>query len=56
MILHNKCCLLFAVLLCLHRPHPWAPNKPPLNMLFSAAITPVDLVRDMVRFEGAPPL
>lgn len=38
------------------RPHPWAPNKPPLNLVVNAAVSPVDFIRDMVRFEAAPPL
>lgn len=38
------------------RPHAWAPLKPPLNVAFGAAITPVDFMRDMIQFEGAPPL
>jgi hemerythrin superfamily protein len=38
------------------RPHPWAPNKPPLNIAANASVAPLDFVRDLIRFEGAPPL
>ncbi|WIA30236.1 hypothetical protein OEZ86_000327 [Tetradesmus obliquus] len=38
------------------RPHPWAPNKPPLNIITNSACVPLDFLRDLVRFEGAPPL
>jgi hypothetical protein len=38
------------------RPHPWAPNKPPLNIAASAAVTPLDFMRDLVAFGGAIPM
>eukprot|EP00882_Tetradesmus_deserticola_P001105 GHRQ01001197.1.p1 GENE.GHRQ01001197.1~~GHRQ01001197.1.p1 ORF type:complete len:211 (+),score=105.63 GHRQ01001197.1:166-798(+) len=38
------------------RPHPWAPNKPPLNIIANTTAMPLDFLRDLVRFEGAPPL
>eukprot|EP00879_Flechtneria_rotunda_P000425 GHRR01000519.1.p1 GENE.GHRR01000519.1~~GHRR01000519.1.p1 ORF type:complete len:211 (+),score=65.02 GHRR01000519.1:169-801(+) len=41
---------------CPSRPHPWAPNKPPLNIFANASVAPIDFMRDMVRFEGAVPL
>ncbi len=40
----------------LGRPHPWAPNKPPLNIATNAGVAPLDFARDLVRFEGAVPL
>jgi hemerythrin superfamily protein len=38
------------------RPHPRGPNKPPLNLVANASLAPLDFVRDLIRFEGAPPL
>ncbi|KAF8069521.1 hemerythrin-like protein [Scenedesmus sp. PABB004] len=38
------------------RPHPWAPNTPPLNIVANASVAPLDFLRDLVRFEAAPPL
>lgn len=37
------------------RPHPWAPNKPPLNFAANISAAPLDALADMVRFGGAPP-
>jgi hypothetical protein len=42
------------VVMC--RPHPWAPNKPPLNIIANTTAAPIDFLRDLVRFGGAPPL
>ena len=36
-------------------PHPWAPNKPPLNLLANATAAPLDALLDLWRFGGAPP-
>jgi hypothetical protein len=48
--------LLLPRLLPLRRPHPWAPNKPPLNIIANTTAMPLDFLRDLIRFEGAPPL
>jgi hypothetical protein len=48
--------LLACILPCLCRPHPWAPNKPPLNIIANTTAMPIDFLRDLVRFGGAPPL
>jgi hypothetical protein len=53
---HAVCGALIPCLLCLCRPHPWAPNKPPLKIIANTSVTPIDFLRDLVRFEGAPPL
>ncbi|KXZ54855.1 hypothetical protein GPECTOR_4g927 [Gonium pectorale] len=37
------------------RPHPWAPNKPPLNVVANMATAPLDGLADMWRFAGNPP-
>ncbi|GLC41574.1 hypothetical protein PLESTF_001584500 [Pleodorina starrii] len=37
------------------RPHPWAPNKPPLNVLANTMTAPLDGLADMWRFAGNPP-
>ncbi|GIL82772.1 hypothetical protein Vretifemale_11708 [Volvox reticuliferus] len=37
------------------RPHPWAPNKPPLNVLANTMTAPLDGALDMWRFGGNPP-
>ncbi|PNW71941.1 hypothetical protein CHLRE_16g670750v5 [Chlamydomonas reinhardtii] len=37
------------------RPHPWAPNKPPLNVIANMATAPLDAAADMWRFAGHPP-
>ncbi len=38
------------------RPHPLAPNKPPLNIVANIGAGVVDGVLDTLRFGGAPPL
>eukprot|EP00775_Hariotina_reticulata_P010866 gene10866-11020_t len=38
------------------RPHPWAPNQPPLNIVANMTAAPLDFALDLVRFKGAPPL
>ncbi len=37
------------------RPHPWAPNKPPLNLIANPMTAPLDGLADMWRFAGNPP-
>jgi len=37
------------------RPHPWAPNKAPLNTLANAATAPLDAAADAIRFGGGAP-
>ncbi|KAG2494470.1 hypothetical protein HYH03_007522 [Edaphochlamys debaryana] len=37
------------------RPHPWAPNKPPLNVVANMMTAPLDGLADMWRFAGNPP-
>ncbi|KAG2435814.1 hypothetical protein HXX76_007009 [Chlamydomonas incerta] len=37
------------------RPHAWAPNKPPLNVIANMATAPLDAAADMWRFAGHPP-
>ncbi|EFJ48598.1 hypothetical protein VOLCADRAFT_90733 [Volvox carteri f. nagariensis] len=37
------------------RPHPWAPNKPPLNVIANTMTAPLDGLADMWRFAGNPP-
>ncbi|PNH02348.1 hypothetical protein TSOC_011689 [Tetrabaena socialis] len=37
------------------RPHPWAPNKPPLNVVANMMTAPLDGAADMWRFAGHPP-
>lgn len=32
------------------RPHPWAPNKPPLNWVANMATAPLDFLMDQYRF------
>jgi hypothetical protein len=39
----------------LRRPHPAAPDKPPLNVAANVATSPLDAAADMVRFGGKPP-
>lgn len=34
----------------LRRPHPAAPNRPPLNIAANTTVVPLDLARDALRF------